>query len=254
MRELCRQDNAWTFNDTEMKRLNINYEGKGVLALRADLWFPYSDNVKNVSDISIAYYTKGNSNPFFLKKILVGRPYPNKGIVSAVTRVGRKQTKEFIPIVFDSLDELYKVERIEIIWNLNNSEFVVVNYPISFAESKQKGVYCLQTYDVPCSVIAQNEDEFKIEDGKIVSEHSSLYDDVCFFDIENDKVEIIGEVHTPESKFDIERFMANSIFPRISLVMLRHESEIKKEFFSSKAFVVYYSVNNIVLSDDGVFP
>jgi hypothetical protein len=62
MQTLYEQDNAWEFNDKELQRLGIDYQGKVILAVRADLWFPYSS--ANVT-VSVAYYLKGDSTPHY---------------------------------------------------------------------------------------------------------------------------------------------------------------------------------------------
>jgi len=210
MQTLYEQDNAWEFNDKELQRLGIDYQGKAILAVRADLWFPYSS--ANVT-VSVAYYLKGDSTPHYIRKISAGKPYPNKGILSAVQRIGRKKTKEFIPIVFDNLKELKQVKKVEIFWTVigdettDFAEYILAEYPVTFAEPEQKFIYGLHSYEIiPNDIIKKSMDKdssleemiqqsFSEKNGKIINSNGSEYDDVCFYLFDNERLYKIKEMH-----------------------------------------------------------
>ena len=227
MQKLYEQDNAWKFNDRELQRLGIEYQGKAVLAVRADLWFPYSSANVTVT-VSVAYYLKDNTTPYYIKKISAGKPYPNKGILSAVQHIGRKKTKEFIPVVFDSFEELKQVEKVEILWTVIGNEtnyfaeYILAEYPVTFAEPEQKNVYGLHSYDIiPNDIIKKALDRdsgleeiiqksFSQKDGKIVSSIGSVYDNACFFLLDDDCMYTITELHSETSNLLlIQNLLAN---------------------------------------------
>lgn len=255
MKQLWTQDNAWKFNDKELKRLEIDYEGKGILALSAELWFPYSNDI----GVSICYRLK-DGEAVFLDKLIIGTPYPNKNIRSVQIRIGRKKTRTFIPIIFDSLDELYQVESVEIIWNIPGVEFVIAEYPIKFKESAQKGIYALKTRDAPAFVIANEnyEDQqtpFINSDDHIEVHDGSIYDDIVFFLMHSDILETIAEFHSPDSTFDAEKFVNfDGDLPPVlhcAFKQLVYEMENDKELSSSKMPITYYRMN-AELNDEGI--
>ncbi len=256
MRQLDTQSDAWKFNDKEFKRLAIDYESKGTLALSAELWFPYSGDIS----VSVCYRLKGGE-AVFLDKLIVGTPYPNKNIRSVQKRLGRKKTTNFIPIIFDSLNELYQVESVEVIWNIRGIEFVIAEYPIKFKVSNQKGIYVLQTRDIPACVIANENNEdfqqpFINADGHIEVHDGSVYDDICFFSINKDKLKTIAELHSSKSTFDIEEIINSELILCCSL--LACEMGNNKELFSTETLITYsetlitYYRMSAELNDEGI--
>lgn len=205
---LDKQDNAFEFNDKELKRLDINYENKAILALSARLYFPYTNDVT----ASITCHFKDDSQPLIINPV-VGTPFPNNYVRVAQIRIGRKKTTSFIPIVFDSLDELYRVNRIEIVWSIKDIEFIIVEYPVKFQKKAQKGVYGLSSYDSPISVMLKEykEAKFKHENDVIVSDNDSVYDDVCCFLARNNAVKTTFQLHSNKSTLETDQLVTHIV-------------------------------------------
>lgn len=264
MRELSIQENAWKFNDREMKRLGIEYEGKGVLALRADLMYP--PQKYGTESVRIYYYKKGESKPVYLENIENDRHFPNKNVLSAVMSVGGKQTKSFIPVVFDDISELYSIERIVVEWELYRKtpqeifEYVIADHYVSFAKSEQKGVYGLCTYDMPFSellhALHETREEIPIvpEGGKILFDDVfSVYDDICVLDtVANDEGEAVSTVldyHAKGSDFDLDALTSDNT---LALMAVQANANSANPNAFKHVPIVYYRTKDIVLSDNAV--
>lgn len=207
MRELCPfaslddKHGILRYYKSSFEHLSIDCQGRAVLNIRADLWFPINGSISG----KILYYLKDETEAYIIENTFTDRSYPNKNIVSISKRFGRRKAKRGIPIVFDSINELLKVVRIEIIWELNEfNEKVVVDYPVKFEKPQQDGIYSLWTYDKPLST-----DNFKsgleIIDGRLENESNmSVYDDFYFLALHNDSIVIAEELHKPDSNFRID--------------------------------------------------
>lgn len=209
MRELCPfssddKHSILKHYKSRFEHLNIDCSGKAVLVIRADLWMPADVSVY----ATIQYYLKDTSQPVNIGQMIADRPYPNKNIISISKRFGRRKTQKGIPLVFDSLDELRKIERIEIVWEIKDfDETVIIDYPVSFENPRQDCIYTLWSYDD--TIVSNNKNKSsltikRVFDGKLENAFTqSIYDDFYFLTLCNDKLTIIEELHNPNSQFRI---------------------------------------------------
>lgn len=207
MIRLNKQANAWEHNSKELNRLGINYEGKAVLAFGADLYFPFAYDI----NVTVFYQKKDGETVYLQKTLANGTPYPNKNYRSAQVRLGRKKTRNFIPLVFENLNELSKIQRVTVIWDFPNVEFIITDYFISFDPPAQKGIYAIKTRDVPFfSVTANNEHYEKMskivvnDEGLIETYNGSVYDDVVFAVVCNNQIAVIDEFHSSRNDLDMD--------------------------------------------------
>lgn len=101
MYEIDEQNNAADFNRKELERLGL-LEVPYILGLKMRIPIPF------MADVSCSLYIwneKGKYSPTFIKSD-VKTPYPNKSIRVLCNKVGRKQSKYFMPICFNSFEEL----------------------------------------------------------------------------------------------------------------------------------------------------
>lgn len=208
MRELCSfvddKHSILKYYKPHFEHVNIDCSGKAVLNIRADLWMPVDVPI----DGTIRYYLKDTSQPVNIEKTITTRPYPNKNIISISKRFGKRKAQKGIPLVFDSLDELRKIERIEIIWEIKAfDETVITDYSVRFEDSQQDCIYSLWTYDD--TIISNNRNKSsltirRVFDGRLESAFTrSIYDDFYFLTLCNDKLTVIEELHKPDSRFCI---------------------------------------------------
>lgn len=100
MYHIHEQHNASDFNNRELQRLGLL--GKPyILGLRFRLSIPFQADVSS----NLYIQRKGEEFPTLVKSD-VKTPYPNKSVHALYNKVGRKQSKEFLPIPFDSFEEL----------------------------------------------------------------------------------------------------------------------------------------------------
>ncbi len=182
--------------------LGIDYPDKAILNIRADLWFPANAEING----TVRYYLKGETEPITVSNTFVERPYPNKNIASISKRFGRRKAKKGIPLVFDSVDELFRIEHIEVIWDIKDfGEKVVADYPVSFEEPQQDCIYSLWTYEKTVLSIGGKKSDLTVVDNRLESNSNmSVYDDFYFIALNNDSVVTIEELHKPDSNFRID--------------------------------------------------
>lgn len=252
MRELCqyisKDDNHSILKHykNSFEYLGINYCGKAILNIRADLWFPLNAEING----TILYYLKGVSEPVKVEKTFVDRIYPNKKIVSISKRFGRKKSKKGIPLVFDSIEELCKIERIEIIWEIETfSEKVIVDYPVKFEQPRQDCIYSLWTYDKTILSIEYKKSDLSIVDGKLESNSTmSVYDDFYFIAPYDDLIVVIEELHKPDSSYKID-FGKIENMP-VSIVNTILQNKVKKEYSKTdNTEAVYFYHSELLLND-----
>lgn len=220
MIRLDKQNKSHDFNADELRRLLVSYDNKYILAIEARLWFPYNDADVTVN---INLCSKDGSRIQTLDTF-TGTPMPNKDILFARMKFGRINTRNFIPVVFDSFDALNAVAKIEIIWDIKNEEknereFVISEYDISFAIPVQNRCYAISTYDMTSYDICNKE---KLKSNEIVLDLSenpekstdrlyfdhpsgSEYDDVYLMANREGQLVTICEAHAENSDYTIEK-------------------------------------------------
>lgn len=213
MTSLRKQYNASVFSCDELKRLLKDYNLKYAIALHAWLWFPYADEV----EVSIAIHKKGEKAPELIK-VQTGRPLNNKAYMVARAKFGKTLSNGFFPIVFESFEELEKVEKITIIWNIaNGREFSIAEYDVSFKKPKQNGVYGLASSEFvldevldffskePSDDVKDMIKSYGLDETKVIVK-TSMYDDVYIMTHHDSEMELMAEFHTKDSKHSIEAF------------------------------------------------
>lgn len=253
MRELTRQDNAWEFNVRELNRLGIEYEGKIVLALRVNL-FDHGTISEKLCNVSINIFFKSAEQPIAVEKLVVNRPYPNDYVMAINKKIGRKTSKKYIPIIFDSFEQFSQVEKIEIIWKIpasadmlaNIDQYVIIDYFITAEKPVQKGIYGLWTY----------EDSDFVEKGT-----DSVYDDFAVLRLTYDGLETV----IADGAFDLENIRYSGLIETALKHIVSNEADIEnamKRIISGKAeenagqkkdetLIVYYGTD-VVLTDDQI--
>lgn len=252
MRELCRCDNdVLRFFYNEYTRLGIEYSEKAILNIRADLWFPCDAQIA----ASIFLYYKNETEPTHHDKLCIHRPYPNKKILNIGKRFGRKKTRGTIPIVFNSFEELCKLEKIEIVWKIyGTKEIVIADYPISFLPPIQDKIFSLWSYDNTINSINIGKSGLINVNGILKSEvTNSIYDDFYHLQVHEKYIDIIEEHHKENSDFRIDFENLEELSPQIINTILRSVLEQIYTNNSSNETVYYYRAN-LQLSDDVVLP
>lgn len=215
MYHIHEQHNASDFNNRELQRLGLL--GKPyILGLRFHLSIPFQADVSS----NLYIQRKGEEFPTLVKSD-VKTPYPNKSVHALYNKVGRKQSKEFLPIPFDSFEELQGIERVMALWTIETkvkdgeiTEYVLQDNVITGFENKeQAGTYGMCCYDEPYLTMfcrANGSEGFldkrlSIKDDKVHSDIllGSDYDDACFFFLKDDTLETITEYHAENSDFQL---------------------------------------------------
>ncbi len=214
------QDNACDFNKCELERLGL-LDKPFILGLKLGLAISFPANV--FCELYIQY--KDEKLPFLIKA-RVKTPYSNKRVYVLCNNVGRKQSKAFLPVSFDSFEELQKIERVTALWTIKTkamdgeiTEYVLQDNIITgFEEKQQAGTYGVRCYDKPyltmlCEANGSKgflDKSLSIKDGKVHSDIllGSDYDDVYFFFLEGDTLETIAletitEYHAENSNFQL---------------------------------------------------
>lgn len=247
MKLLSKQDKSYDDNSQELSRLLGDYDDKYILAIEASLWFPYK--ASNVT-VNINLRDKDNQEIYSLDTF-VGTPVPNKNILFARANFGRNKSHNFIPVIFDSFDELCKVSKVEVIWDVRNDEsnereFVVSEYDVSFAESVFNKCYALSTYDMTSYDIC-NKEKLKNKEIELdLSENSdelvrrlyfehplgAEYDDVYLITYHQEQLIIIREAHADESNyvFDVEKTAASNAVTNVILRCLADDFEVNEDY------------------------
>lgn len=253
------------------EHIGLDYKGQAVLHILADLWCPYeADNIT----ATISCYLKGQDTPLVVDKTFTERPYPNKKVVTISKRFGRKKTQEGIPVVFDSIEELLKVERVEIIWQIDTfqHEYVIADYPIQFAPPTQSNIYSLNTYERTPLSDERKKDNLIAANGRLENTSSvkTYYDDFYYIVVrkrtpilsadENsnsdtsvtaieETIGIAEELHGDKSPFRIDVTNLTSIPPCILDIL---QNEINEYVLMPKDMLttIYYYHANVTLTDD----
>lgn len=266
MYKISEQNNALEFNRKELERLGL-LEIPYILGLKMRIPLSFK------SDVSCSLYIwngKGAFSPTFIKSD-VKTPFPNKRIHMLCNKVSRKQSKCFLPLCFDSFEELQKVERVTALWTIKTrlkyeeiTEYVIQDNVISGFESKeQAGTYGISCYDYPYLTmfeqeLIENDSEeeqnildkhLSIKDGKIHSDIllGSEYDDVYYFFLEDDTLETFAEYHAEGSEYQVST-EDDFIWGAMGF------QSLKRDMMSSstqKDIVSYYR-SVIVLNDRGI--
>lgn len=147
MIKLTKENNAYNFYTNELARLDLVdqllYGSACAILLRATIKSPDMTDTK----VFVSYYTKGDNTAHQIN-VTSGTPFPNKSLTSPVMRIGRKKTRKWIPIVFDSYAELSKIERLQITWYIPSmNHAVIINYHMRFKDPVQKGLYPVWTFE-----------------------------------------------------------------------------------------------------------
>lgn len=179
MRALIRQSNASELNSIELDRLGIDYEGKGVLAFKAFLLAQdvHAEPGRYKADIRV--YSGGSDEPAEVDRVTVRAPFKNKSVLAACREFGQRTSMQYAPIIFDSVKQLRRVSRIELIWTLPDGTYKIVEHDVSFLEPLQKGIYGLWTYE---------------DDGAAGPDPSltrSLYDEIAVFEMSDGGLEFV---------------------------------------------------------------
>lgn len=252
MRELCPyassddKHSILRHYKSSFEHLGIDCQGKAILNIRADLWFPQNCEINGM----ILYYLKGETEPFTVKNTFVDRPYPNKNIVSISKRFGRRKTKKGIPLVFDSINELHRIERIEIIWDImGTNEKVIAHYPIRFENQQQDGIYSLWSYETTVLSSGADKSGLKIIDGRLENEpNMSVYDDFYFLALHDGSISIVEELHRPDSKFRVDfDNLDNLPVSILNAVLHRNIRALASEDIGAAAIYFYYA--DLLLND-----
>ena len=215
MYKIDEQNNASEFNRKELERLGL-LEVPYILGLKMRIPLPFRAEVSS----NLYIQRKGEEFPSLVKSD-VKTPYPNKSIHVLYNKVGRKQSKDFLPIPFDSFEELQEIERVMALWTIKTNvkdgeitEYVLQDNVITgFEKKEQAGTYGIGCYDKPYLTMfcrANGSEGFldkslSIKDGKVHSDIllGSDYDDAYFFFLEDDTLETITEYHAENSDFQL---------------------------------------------------
>lgn len=215
MYRIDEQHNASDFNKHELERLDL-LDKPYILGLRLRLAIPFSADVSS----SLYIQRKGEEFPTLVHSN-VKTPYPNKSVHVLCNKVGRKQSKMFLPISFDSFEELQQIERVMVLWTIKTNakdgeitEYVIQdNFISDYEKMQQAGTYGISCYDYPYLTMlckADNDDflskHLSIKDGKVHSDIllGSDYEDVYFFILEDDALHTFGEYHAEGSEYQID--------------------------------------------------
>ena len=250
MRELCPfgsddKHSILNYYKSSFEYLGVDYQDKAILNIRANLWFPINGKISG----KMMYYLKDETEPYIIENTFIDRSYPNKNIACISKRFGRRKTKKGIPIVFDSVDKLHEIVRIEIIWEISDfNEKVVVDYPVKFEKPQQDGIYSLWTYDKPLS-IDNYKSGLKIIDGRLENDSNmSVYDDFYFMVLRNDSIVTVEELHKLDSNFRID-FDKLENLPLSVVNTLLHKSIEKIYYGDDSPEVVCFYRAELLLND-----
>lgn len=253
MRELTRQDNAWEFNIRELNHLGIQPDGKVILALRVNLFDRYGIS-EDLCEVSVNIFSKNAERLAAADKLVLKRPYPNKNVIAVCKKIGRKTSRKYIPIFFDSFEQFSQAEKIEIIWKIpasadqaaNIDQYVIIDYFITAEKPVQKGIYGLWTY----------EDLDFAEKGT-----NSVYDDFAVLRLTDDGLETV----IADGTFDLENIRYSGLIEAALKHIVSNEADIEsamKRIISGEAagnadqqknetMIVYYGTD-VVLTDDQI--
>lgn len=251
------QNNAFEFNQRELKQLGL-LDKPYILGLKLRLAAPTFANVS----CNLYVQKDGEQFPTFVKSS-ARTPFPNKRVKVVCGKVGRRNSRSFMPIPFDSFDELQKVKRIMILWTIkipteNDEivEYVIQDNVIADFESKeQAGIYGVSCYDfsfVSMAAEDNNADDFlskhiSVKDGDVVRSDilcGASYENACFFLLEDDALKLIKEYHAKDSDFHISP-EDDFIFGVIGFDAMKRDMQSGTV---QKAVVSYY--RSVVTSND----
>lgn len=167
--------------DKEFSKICENWKDKVILIIRSELYYPYV--VENVEgDISL--YSKYKF--FGTGSLKVATPYKNKNVFKMVSRKGAKVCKEGVVFVFDSFEEIQKLNSLKIVWTVHHPERnsnqqlfnamsrVVVDYKLNFEKADAKNnVFCIYTNDFPLNFIFSDKCDEKIR-ASIIQEYDKI--------------------------------------------------------------------------------
>lgn len=233
-----RHENAWKSNAAELERLGIDYENNAVLLIDARLIEPYGK-----TDISgeIRCFASDDDKDTVMPEIkLITSPENTANIVA---EINGKTTEYGIPIVFNSLEKLYDVNRIQIVWKIDYNhpgtipDCIVIDYEVDFNEPVQKGIYGIKSVVKATSeFIQRNEIRPDVKPNNVIINDNNLIE---FTDTKYDYNDVIAMCVL----FDDDAETANKVRCTISTYD-EHSGEHK----SSKSDILNKSGEDSLLS------
>lgn len=234
---------AYSVNRTELKRLGM-FE-HNVVALKFMLYCPYHSDIK----AKITIYRK-NGAAISINDLKINTLYPNKNVFCANKRFGKRSSKRFIPVLFNSIDEIRDIHRIEVIWTVTDAEYCILDYYINESDISGGGIYgiehefCIDDY-VDASATAMS-----ILNQAVLSERYTFNNNkiVDAFDRDFEKLLIVSKPagqNTFDASFEMHIDTENSSCPD-SVVNLLGQNE-------DKYCVISYCKFSAELSGDILF-
>lgn len=217
-------NNAYVVNSTELQRLGI--PKSNVVALRFMLYCPYHNDV----EAKITIFRK-NGVSININNLKINTPYPNTNVFCVNRKFGNRLSKHFIPVLFDSIEEIRDICRIEVIWKVTESEYYILDYYINDSDLSGDGIYgiehefCVDEY-VDASATEKNVlNQARLSDRCILSNNKII----DAFDRNFEKILIVSKSagrNTYDASFEMHVDTEDSSCPN-SVVNLLEQNEDK---------------------------
>lgn len=247
MRGSCRGYNFTKEFESEYDRLGIDYKNKISLNMCVDVWAP--KGLMTSTDV-VLYHD--NEVLHKIEEHHTHRPYPNKDVVNTAIRFGRKSTKRFIPLFFDNLNELRKINKIVIIhrvWYPESSvnEYCVVSYNVKFADKVQSGYYAFRSYDFPFGIYvgikSDTKDDTVCEERiKWAEQEIEQYDRTCLVRVNMDMMKYCV-LRSTSDIMSIDDIMSDILHVLV-----------KETLMAQNDFIIDFYQQDIEITDDSYVP